>query len=147
MPTYINTSGLTFNGPINTSNQFSEFTSTIQSARNQQISFYLPVSVSSAGHLGITLQFNPDPLGQSDFGWKDYSTTDTTILNVSNMTALPQTDASIASGNRRGGIIDTIGTYELLIPFNPLPYSYRLKFEFDNLLQATVSKISISVGA
>lgn len=145
MPTYINSAGFTFDGPVNTATQYSDATSTL-TVGNREVGFYFPIVVSSVGHLGITLQFNPDPFGQSDLGWQDFATADTTILNVADQTTLAQTDAAIASGNRRGGIIDTIGTYNLLVPFTPMPYSYRLKFEFDASLQATISKISFSSG-
>ena len=145
MPKYINTAGLTLNGPVSTSDQHSEATA-LQAAGDRQVAFYFPIVVSSAGHLGITLQFNPDPFGESDFGWKDYSTADTVILNLADMTTLSQQDAAIASNARRGGIIDATGTYNLLVPFTPLLYSYRLKFEFDASLQATISKISFSTG-
>lgn len=145
MPNYINSTGLTFDGAINTATQYSDNISTL-TLGDREVGFYFPIVVSSAGHLGITLQFNPDPFGQSDLGWQDFATTDTTILNVADQTTLAQTDAAIASGNRRGGIIDATGTYNLLVPFTPMPYAYRLKFEFDATLQATVSKISFSTG-
>lgn len=145
MPKYINDSGLTFNGPVSTATQFSEATSTLVPS-NGSVGFYFPIVVSSVGHLGITLQLNPDPFGESDFGWQDFATADTTIQNLADQTVLAQTDAAIASGNRRGGIIDATGTYNLYVPFSPKAYSYRLKFEFDASFQATVSKISFSTG-
>lgn len=144
MPNYINTSGLTFNGSISTATQYSASTSTL--TPGQPSAFYLPVAVSGPGHLGITLQFNPDPFSESDFGWQDYATTDTTILDTLTMTTLPQQAAEIASNVRRGGILEVAGTYNLFVPFTPFRYAYRLKFELDATFQATVSKISFSSG-
>lgn len=145
MPKYINDTGLTLNGPVSTATQFSEATATLVPS-NGSVGFYFPIVVSSAGHLGVTLQFNPDPFGESTFGFQDFATAETTIQDLSDQSVLAQVDASVASGNRRGGIIDATGTYNLYVPFSPKAYSYRLKFEFDASLQATISKISFSTG-
>lgn len=147
MPIYANATSLTFDGTVSTATQYSNAVNLTQTRGNSHAWFFT-VNVTAAGVMGITLQFNPDPFNLSNFGWQDVtSSTDIKIFDIATQAFLAQTDAGISGGLIRGGIIDATGDFDLLLKFAPLPYSYRLKFQLDATLEATIPRISFTQGS
>ncbi len=146
MAVYVNNSTLTFNGPGTVADQFSNPVDLAPGYTNRDAAWYFRVVCTAAGVFGVTLQFNPDPQGESTFGWVDEARTSLTILNVDTCANLAQTNAAISSSLLRGGIISAIGTFNLLFRFNPAPFNYRLRFQLNNVFQGTIPKISFSRG-
>lgn len=147
MPTYINNETLYFDGVSSVADQFSNPVTLTTTTSTRDVAFFLFVDCTVGGAFGITLQFNPDPDQESEFGWQDMASTSLTILDTVTCANLAQTNGSISSGTIRGGIITGTGVYNLLFKFQPAPYKYRLRFQLNNTFEATIPKISFTSGA
>ena len=146
MPYYIDNNIITFNGPASVADQFSNIINLTGVERPQTMAWFWTMSITGAGVWAVTLQFNPDPYGASTFGWQDEARSSLTVLNTLTCATLSQTNASIDSSKTRGGIVTATGSYNLLFPFQPSPYYYRLRFQITSALTGTIPKISISTG-
>lgn len=148
MPIYSDNNILTFNGPGTVADQFSQPINLTGTIGVREVAFFFTMNVTGAGVWAVTLQFNPDPAGIASptFGWQDEARSSITVLNTLTGTNLAQTNAGISSGAIRGGIVSATGDYNLLLKFQPLPYSYRLRFQLTNTFNATIPKISFTSG-
>lgn len=147
MPNYVNDNIITFNGPASVADQFSNVvTMTGIGSAPPVMAWFFNMNITGAGVWAVTLQFNPDPISGSTFGWQDEARTSITAYNTRTCTTLPQANASILSSRLRCGVVTATGDYSLLIPFTPSPYAYRLRFQITNTLTGTIPKISFSTG-
>lgn len=147
MPNYINNNSLTFNGPATTADQYSGVVDmTGISDTPSTKAWFFNINVTLAGVFAVTLQYNPDPSSGVTFGWQDEARTSLLVYNSNTCTTLAQTHASIMSSQLRGGVISSTGTYNLLFPFIPSPFAYRLRFQLTSGMTGVINKISFSTG-
>lgn len=147
MPNFSDNNIITFNGPATVADQFSAPVNLTSTIGDREVAFFFTMNVTNAGVWAVTLQFNPDPLGVTLFGWQDEARSTITVLNTLTSASLAQTNGSISSGATRGGIIAVTGDYNLMLKFSPAPYSYRLRFQLTSTFTATIPKISFSSGS
>ena len=120
---------LAFNGSMSVQAQFSPSADFNTLARVQQAGFLFDFACTVSGPFGITLQVNADPSGVILYGFRDVTDATIQVLDTTACSYLTQTNGSIGSGKRRGGVINATGNFFLLLQFVPLRATYRLIFE------------------
>lgn len=149
MPNFVNTNLVSFNGVATTADQFSNPVDLTGQISARPHGWFWQLNATANGLWAVTLQFNPDPLGVTQFGWQDESSTGITVLNTITCANLGQTNGGIYGGVIRAGVLNVTTSptsFSLLLSFNPKPYVYRLRFQINNTFVGNIPKISFSTG-